>query len=112
MGAAMLVMLIKTMTMMFWFGVVTGGDLIFSTAEFRSTHRKRFCIQLRLLADFGGELLHPLSISPQLLYFLLHHFRGCCRIIVVVIVLLGSRQLLPLVSGNCVVAVVAIQLRR
>jgi len=34
MGAATLVMLIRTMMMMFWFGVVTGGDFIFSTAEF------------------------------------------------------------------------------
>jgi len=111
-GAATLVILIKTMTMIFWFGVVTGGDFIFSTAAFRSPHRKRFCIQLRILAAFGGELLHPLSISPQLLHFLLHRFRGCCRIIVVVIVLLGSQQLLPFVVGNCVVAVVIIQLQQ
>jgi len=104
-GAATLVMLIKTMMMMFWFGVITGGDFIFSTAVFRSPHRKQFRIQLRLLAAFGGELLRPLSISPPLLHFLLHRFRGCCRIIAVVIVSLGSRQLLPLVIGNSVVVI-------
>jgi len=109
MGAATLVTLIRTMMMMFWFGVVTGGDFIFSKAAFRSPHRKQFCIQLRLLADFGGELLRSLSISPPLLHFLLHRFRGFCRIIVVVIVSLGIRQLLPLVIGNCVVAVVVIK---
>jgi len=109
MGAATLVMLIRTMMMMFWFGVVTSGDFIFSTAAFPSPHRKQFCIQLRLLAAFVGELLRPLSISPPLLHFLLHRFRGCCRIIIVVIVLLGSWQLLPLVIGNCVVVVVVIQ---
>jgi len=46
------------------------------------------------------------------LHFLLHRFRGCCRIIVVVIVSLGSRQLIPLFIGKFVVAVVIIQLQR
>jgi len=53
-GAATLVMLIKTMMMMFWFGVVTSGDFIFSTAAFRSPHTKQFRIQLRILAAFGS----------------------------------------------------------
>jgi len=75
-GAAMLVMLIKTMMMMFWFGVVTGGDFIFLTAAFRSPHRKQFRIQLRLLAE---------SYSAPFLY-LRCCCTFCCIVFVVVVV--------------------------